>query len=123
MHPTMTARPLAATMSAVAAATEGVGTRARSARERLRNPVVQFTLAGVTAVILVGLVAAYFLGRAGTDQAIRNAKQITALAGEGIVEPVVGEGLQAGRPEALRRVDSVVRDRILGHDGVVRVKI
>ena len=74
-------------------------------------------------MVLVGLVAAFFLERAGTEQAIRNAKQISALAGEGIVEPVVDEGLLDGRPSALQDVDEAVRDRILGYDGVVRVKI
>lgn len=108
---------------ALTTAKNEIGSRARTVRERLRSPVVQFTLAGLAAVVLVGLVAAFLLERAGTEQAVRNAKQISSLAGEGIVEPVVGEGLLAGDPESLRRVDEVVRDRILGHDGVVRVKI
>ncbi len=92
-------------------------------RTQLRNPVVQFTLAGLAAVVLVGLIAAYLLGRAGTDEAIRDAKQISALAGEGIVEPVVDDGLLTGDPRSQERVDSVVREHVLGRDGIIRVKI
>lgn len=92
-------------------------------RRRLASPVVQFTLAGVAAVVAVGMVAAYLLDEAGTDEAIRDAKQLTALAGEGIVEPKLQQGLIDGDPDAIAEVDRVVRDRILGDDGVVRVKI
>lgn len=92
-------------------------------RARFRSPIAQFTLAGLTAVVLVGLLAAYLLRQAGTDEAIRDAKQVSALAGEGIVEPVVGEGLLTGDPRAQKRVDSVVREHVLGQDGIIRVKI
>lgn len=84
---------------------------------------MQFTLAGLAAVVVVGLVAAYLLERAGTDEAIRVARQVTALAGQGIVEPVVGDRLVAGDPRARRRLDAVVREHVLGHDGIIRVKI
>lgn len=92
-------------------------------RAQLGSPVVQFTLAGLAAVTLVGLVAAYLLGQAGTDEAIRDAKQVSALAGEGIVQPVAGDGLLTGDPRTLARVDSAVREHVLGRDGIIRVKI
>lgn len=92
-------------------------------RARLASPVTQFALAGMAAVLVVGLVAAYLLGREGYDEAIRDAKQVTALTGEGIVEPVVGPGVLAGKPVALKRLNRVVLDRVIGHEGIVRVKI
>ena len=108
---------------ALTTARNEIGFRTRVLRENLGSPVVQFALAGFAAVVLVGLVSAFFLERAGTEQAIRNAKRISSLAGEGIVEPVVGQKLLAGSPAALAEIDEVVEHRILGYDGVVRVKI
>ncbi len=90
---------------------------------RLRSPVVQFALAGLLAIAAIGLVSAYLLKEAGIDEATRDAKQVSSLAGEGIVEPLVGPRLISGEPRAQRRLDSVVRSRILGRDGIVRVKI
>ena len=92
-------------------------------RARLRSPVVQFTLAAIMAVALVGGVSAYLLNKAGEDEAIRDAKRVTELAGQGIVEPELSRALLAGDPAAVRRLDAIVRERILSHDGVVRVKI
>ena len=92
-------------------------------KARLSNPVTQFTLAGLAAVAVVGAVSAYLLARAGTDEAIRDAKRLTALAGEGIVQPALSDRFLRGDPAAIRRIDELVRGRILSHDGVARVKI
>lgn len=92
-------------------------------RSSLSNPVTQFALAGLGAVVLVGLVAALLLARAGKDEAIRDAKRLTALAGDGLVEPVVRDGLADGDPAARGPVDRIVRRSILDRDGIVRVKI
>jgi two-component system, NarL family, sensor kinase len=95
----------------------------RALRARLRSPVAQFTLAGIAAVAVVGAISAYLFDRALTDEAIRDAEQVTALAGEGIVEPAVTERLIAGDPRAVRRMDAIVEQRILDRDGIIRVKI
>ena len=105
-------------MGAAAHSKSGKGLRAR-----LRSPVVQFTLAAIMAVALVGAVSAYLLNKAGEDEAIRDAKRVTELAGRGIVEPELSRALLAGDPAAVRRLDAIVGERILSHDGVVRVKI
>lgn len=110
-------------MSLMATAGSRMRAASRAMRTWLASPVTQFALAGLAAVVVVGVVAALLLIRAGTTEAIRGAKQVTSLAGEGIVEPVVSDGLIEGDPAAQRRIDEVVRQRILGHDGVVRVKI
>lgn len=95
----------------------------KSLRARFRGPVFQFTVAAVTAVVLVGAVAAYLLNRAGEDEAIRDAKRVSELAGHGIVEPELRRDLLAGDPAAVRKLNAIVRDRILSRDGVVRVKV
>ncbi len=99
------------------------GAGSRSPRERLGNPVVQFTLAGITAVLVVGVAAGILLSHAAEDEAVRDAKRVSVLAGTGIVEPVLTDALVAGDPAALARLDRVVRERVLGREGVVRVKV
>lgn len=88
----------------------------------MRSPVVQFALSGLLATLVIGLAAVAVLRRIGTAEAIRSAKQVTRLAGEGIVAPNLTPGVLAGDPAALRALDRVVRARVL-RDGVVRVKL
>jgi two-component system NarL family sensor kinase len=89
---------------------------------RSRAPVVQFALSGLVATVLIGLVSVAVLRRVGTSEATRDAKQVTRLAGEGIVEPNLTRGVLSGDPAALRALDRVVRARVL-RDGIVRVKL
>jgi signal transduction histidine kinase len=89
---------------------------------RFRAPVVQFALSGLLATLVIGLVAVALLRRVGNAEAIRSAKQVTRLAGEGIVAPNLTPGVLAGDPAALRRLDRIVRARVL-RDDVVRVKL
>ncbi|MDQ6806588.1 MAG: sensor histidine kinase [Actinomycetota bacterium] len=84
--------------------------------------VAQFAITGLLAVVLLGIVGVQVLRRTGTAEAIRNATEVTRLAGEGIVAPNVTSGVVAGRTASLRRLDSIVRSRVL-RDPVVRVKI
>jgi two-component system NarL family sensor kinase len=90
---------------------------------RLRQaPVAQFAASGLVATVLIGLVAVAVMRRVGTSEAVRDAKQVARLAGEGIVAPHLTPGVLAGDPQALRELDRVVRSRVL-RDGVVRVKL
>src|SRR3954451_7739285 len=94
------------------------------------SPVAQFAVAGLLATVVIGLIGVAVMRHIGTratrhigtGEAIRDAKQVTRLAGEGIVAPVVSPAAVRGDRAALRRVDDVVRRRVLGDD-VVRVKI
>jgi two-component system NarL family sensor kinase len=85
-------------------------------------PVTQFTLSALLATLLIGVIAVVVLRQLGTREAIRDAKTVTRLAGEGIVEPNLTPGVLAGDPAALRRLDRIVRRRVRG-DGIVRVKV
>ncbi len=96
---------------------------ASSLRARLTGPVGQFALAGLLAVVVIGAAAFLLIRRAGDDEAIRDAKRITEVAGKGIVEPALTPAMIAGNPAALRRLDRIIRQRVLGRDGIVRVKI
>jgi two-component system, NarL family, sensor kinase len=94
-----------------------------SLRAPLTGPVGQFALAGVLAVSVIGVVAFLLIERAGHSEAERDAKRISAAVGEGIVEPALTPAMVDGKPAALRELDRIVRERVLGRDGIVRVKI
>jgi signal transduction histidine kinase len=84
--------------------------------------VVQFAVTSLAAVILIAALGAVVVRRLATDEAIDDARALTELAGRSIVEPALDPGLLRGEPEALRRLDRVVRSRVL-RGPVVRVKL
>jgi two-component system NarL family sensor kinase len=94
-----------------------------SLRTRLTGPVGQFTAAGILAVVAIGAVAFLLLKTSGHDEAIRDAKRATELTGQGVVAPALTPGVVDGDPRALRRFDEIVKQGVLGLDGIVRVKI
>jgi len=81
-----------------------------------------FAGASLLAMIALGFTATAILRRQARGEAIRDAKEITRLAGEGIAQPALREGLLAGDEAAEARFDRVMRARVL-KDPVVRVKI
>lgn len=87
-----------------------------------RSAVLQFAVSGLLATLLIGLGTVAVTRRTGTNEAIRDAEQVTRLAGQGIVEPNITPDVVAGEPRALARLNRVVRTRVL-RDGVVRVKL
>lgn len=87
-----------------------------------QSPVAQFAAAGLVAMALIGGIAIAFGRHIGTLEAIRDAQGLSRLAGRGVVAPAVSPGVLAGAPEAVRRLDAVVRRRVLV-DGIVRVKV
>jgi two-component system, NarL family, sensor kinase len=89
---------------------------------RLGRPMVWFAGASLLAVIALGFTATAILRRQARDEAIRDAKEITRLAGEGIAEPALSEKLLAGDTAAQARFGHVIRARVL-KDPVVRVKL
>jgi two-component system, NarL family, sensor kinase len=97
-------------------------------REELRKPggtaraLAQFVLSGFIAVALLGIVAVEIMRRQGTNEAIRDAKQVTQIAGNGIVAPNINQGLLRGRAADIHRMDELV-DRSIVRGSVVRVKI
>jgi two-component system, NarL family, sensor kinase len=84
--------------------------------------VLQFAVSGLLATIAIGLIGVLVIRHIGTQEAIRDAKQVTRLAGKGIVAPLMSGAAVRGDRAALQRVDAAVRRRVLG-GGVVRVKV
>jgi two-component system NarL family sensor kinase len=91
-------------------------------RASVRRVVAQFALSGIFALILLGAAGVYLLRHIGQNEAIRNAKQVGAIAGRGVVEPNLTSGLVRHDPAAIARLDRVVRHGVLD-ERVVRVKI
>jgi signal transduction histidine kinase len=84
--------------------------------------VLQLAASGLLATIVIGLIAVAVIRHVGTQEAIRDAKQVTRLAGQGIVAPLMTDAAVRGNRRALAQVDRAVRRRVLG-GGVVRVKV
>ena len=88
----------------------------------MSRPVAPFAIAGLVAMLLVGLVGVQILRGTGRKEAIRDSREVTRLAGQGVVAPQLRPGLTSGDPDAIAAVDRVVRGSIL-RAPVVRVKI
>lgn len=84
--------------------------------------LVQFALATLAAVVLLGVLAAAVLRNQTRTEAIREAKAVTRLAGRGIAEPALTPGIYTGDPAAERRVARALQRQVL-KEPVVRVKI
>ena len=84
--------------------------------------VTQFLLAGLAAVILITAASVYVVRRNASSEAVRDAREVAAIDGHAIVEPVLGDDVLAGDPAARARLDDIVRRRVLT-ERAVRVKV
>jgi signal transduction histidine kinase len=96
--------------------------RSRTDAGARRSGVVSFVVSGLVATIAVALIGVAVIQRTGRSEAIRDAKELSSFAGEGIVAPVLSDGVLKGRPAALAELDRVVRRHVL-KGSIVRVKI
>ena len=83
----------------------------------------RFAVTGLVAMVLIGAIGFVLVRRSATASAITEAKQLTELAGRGIVEPLLSDQVLTGQPGALRRLDATVHQRILRGTPIVRVKV
>ena len=88
---------------------------------RPARSVLQFALASLAAVVLLGVLAAAVLRHQTRDEAIREAKDLTELGGR-VAEPALTPGLYRGDPAALARVGTALEPSVL-REPVVRIKI
>jgi two-component system NarL family sensor kinase len=86
------------------------------------GPLLWFAGASLVAVVALGFSATAVLRRQARDEAIRDAKEITRLAGEGIAEPALSARVVAGDERAQARFGRLMRQRVV-RDPVVRVKV
>ncbi len=84
--------------------------------------VVQFIVAGVVALALVAVGTTLLSRRAARIEALRDARTLTNVLGTKVIAPNLSDGVLAGDPSAVARLDAVVRSRVL-LEPVVRVKL
>ena len=89
---------------------------------RLLSPVAQFALSGLLIVLAVAVVGVLAVRHISRNEALRDAKQVTELAGNAVVAPAIEPGVLDENPAALAKLDRVVRFYVL-RDPVVRVKL
>ncbi len=84
--------------------------------------VAQFALTGFLVLTLFLAGSLLVFRNLGKTEALRDARQFAVLSGQGVVEPALRDGVLRADPTALRRLDQIVQERVLG-ERVVRVKI
>lgn len=87
-----------------------------------RRAVAQFAISGLVAVAVIAVLGMAALRQIGRQEAIRDARELTRVAGVGVVQPSVSQGVLRGDPRALARLDRLVRRRLL-RGPVVRIKL
>src|SRR4051794_9983750 len=92
-------------------------------RTDVTAPLARFAVAGLLAVVVVGVVGLALLRHTARNNAIDEAKTVARLAGNGIVEPYVTPALLNGDEAARARLDRVVRKKVMEDNGIVRVKM
>src|SRR5687767_4582985 len=95
---------------------------AAAAVPSVATSVTKFVLAGLAAFVLFAVVSVLVVRDLGQREAVRDTRDFAELAALGIVEPALTDDVLAGDPAALRRLDVLVQERVLG-DRVVRVKL
>ena len=88
----------------------------------VRRALLRFAVAGLLSVLLTTALLWVVVRRAGEQEARRSASQKARLAGLGIVEPALTDGLLVRDQAMLDSLDRLVNERILS-DRVIRVKL
>jgi two-component system NarL family sensor kinase len=105
------------------AAETGAAAAARAAEPiSVRREVLRFVAGGLVAGLAIGALSFFVIRRAAANEAINEAKAVTAIDADAIVTPELPPGAGPWDRLQVKAVDSVVRPRVLG-SRVVRVKI
>jgi signal transduction histidine kinase len=87
----------------------------------LRRLLLQFAASGLIAVLLVALAAIFFFRRAGERESVRDARRVTMLIANAVIQPHLKDSIVRRDPAAIHDLDGVVKQVV--RDPVVRVKI
>ncbi|MGY1692545.1 sensor histidine kinase [Geodermatophilus sp. SYSU D01105] len=98
-----------------------------AARQRPRSPsvgrvVTRFVVANVVAILLLLGVGVWASARAAEHEALADARRMTDLLAEVLVQPTLDQRLLAGDPASIAAFDDRMRDR-LPKVGILRIKI
>jgi two-component system, NarL family, sensor kinase len=102
-----------------------VDQRARASldeRVSITRLVVRYAATATVSLVLVALVTAIVARRIGTDKAIDDADRVAGLTAATAIEPALEPSLARMDPDAIARMDAVVRNTVIG-GALVRVKL
>jgi signal transduction histidine kinase len=85
--------------------------------------VVRVAAAALGVMLFVGAVGTFVVQRMAEAEALNDASQLTDLLAKTVIMPALEDSLLAHDTGAVRRLDTVVRQRVLTGDMFVRVKI
>ncbi len=102
--------------------TEPGASRRGSKLFSVRRAMVVFVLTSIVAVVVIGFLAVEVMRSQGRHEAVDDAKNLAVLAGRGIVQPSITDGLLRGEPAAVAALDKVVRASVVG-SRIARVKL
>lgn len=85
----------------------------RSGKTSVARAVLAFAITGLVVLILVGVAGVLVMRRLGTAEALRQAERIALVAGQGVVEPRLTEGIMRGDSSSLLTIDEVVSGGVL----------
>ncbi|MEA2381929.1 MAG: two-component system, NarL family, sensor kinase [Solirubrobacteraceae bacterium] len=96
-----------------------------------RVAFAHFALSGMALLIVVGTIGVVALRHVAREEALRDARALTAALARGVIQPQVSDAVLAGDPDALRRLDRLVHERVLGppnpsqpkDSSIVRIKV
>jgi two-component system NarL family sensor kinase len=88
----------------------------------LTHPVAQFAAALLVAFLLVASLTSWFSSRAAEREAIADARSVTEVLAQGVVEPALTRGLASGDAGAVARFDQYIHQR-LHVQSVRRIKL
>jgi len=75
--------------------------------------VLAFAMTGLVVLALVGFAGVLVMRRLGTEQAVRQAERIALVAGHGVVEPRLTDGILRGDSTSLLAIDALVSGGVL----------
>ena len=93
-----------------------------AAAPALRRTVVAFVCASTLALLGLLVVTSYAGRRAAESEALRDVRASTQLLANVVLAPALDAAVLRGDPEALRRLDALVKERVL-IEPVVRIKV
>ncbi len=86
------------------------------------RPVLQFALSGFLVLIIVAVAVASASRRIGEREAIINARTVTEIKAQALVEPAAIDSLATGDPAAVAPIADIVKNSVID-SSLVRVKI
>ena len=95
---------------------------ASDAELRPRRIVVQLVVGVLLVLLVVAVLGALAARRLAEREAVNDAAAMTDVLAEAVIQPALTDDLLTGSPAAVRAMDAVVRERVLG-PSVVRVKL